>query len=122
MIGCRLVRACVACAAVLFLTLLPAWSVFGETISYTSGAAQIYGKPTVLGDTLLFDPGAYSSHCSGAQGVDMVDGLLRVWIKSGGILGLSTSKRAGHGSSSATVPTPHRRTWRRLRPSSSLPR
>ena len=78
----RLAAGRVACAAVLCLALVPAWSAFGETISYTNGAAAIYGDPTVYGDTLLFSPTAYSSRCSGSQGVDMVDGLLRVWINS----------------------------------------
>jgi len=69
------------------LTLAPAWSVFGEAISYTNGAAPIYGSPTAYGDTLLFNPTEYSSGCSGADGVDMIDGLLRVWITSSAGIG-----------------------------------
>ena len=63
---------------------MPPCAACGETISYTNGAAAIYGDPTVYGGTLLFDPTAYCSRCSGSQGVDMVDGLLRVWISSSG--------------------------------------
>jgi hypothetical protein len=65
---------------VLCLALTPAWSALGESISYTSGAAPIYGNATVYGDTLLFNPTAYFSKCSGVNGVDMVDGQMRVWI------------------------------------------
>jgi hypothetical protein len=73
----RMVRAAVLC-----LALWPAWSAQGEIISYTNGSAAIYGDPSVVGNTLLFSPTAYYSRCSGAAGVDMVDGLLRVWIES----------------------------------------
>jgi len=78
----KLVFACWILALVLCLTLAPAWSVFGGAISYTNGAASIYGSPTVYGDTLLFNPTEYSSSCTGADGGDMIDGLLRVWITS----------------------------------------
>jgi len=64
----------------LCLMALPAWPAFGESITYTNGAAAIYGAPTVYGDSLLFNPTAYSSRSSGANGVDMVDGLFRVWM------------------------------------------
>ena len=57
-------------------------AVLGEVISYTNGAAAVYGSPSVEGDTLLFNPTAFSSRCSGSQGVDMIDGLMRVWIAS----------------------------------------
>jgi hypothetical protein len=67
---------------VMCLTLAPTWSVFGESISYTSGAESIFGDSTIYGDTLLFSPTAFSSSCSGAAGVNMADGLLRVWITS----------------------------------------
>jgi MYXO-CTERM domain-containing protein len=69
------------CAAVLCLALWPAWSARGEIVTYASGAAAIYGDPAVYGNTLLFSPTAYYSRCSGQAGVDMVDGLLRVWIE-----------------------------------------
>jgi len=79
---CKLASGRWVCAVVSCLMLAPAWSVFGESISYTNGAAPIYGNPTVYGDTLLFNPTGYFSSCSGVNGVDMADGLLRVWITS----------------------------------------
>ena len=66
----------------LCVALMPAWPALGEVISYTNGAAAVYGSPSVEGDTLLFNPTAFSSRCSGSQGVDMIDGLMRVWIAS----------------------------------------
>jgi hypothetical protein len=70
-----------ACAAVVCLAFWPGGSACGEMISYTSGAAAIYGDPVAYGETLMFNPTAYYSRCSGLGGVDMVDGLLRVWIE-----------------------------------------
>jgi hypothetical protein len=70
------------CAVVFCFALAPAWSALGESIWYTNGSASIYGAPAVYGDTLLFSPAGFSSTCSGVNGVNMVDGLLRVWIES----------------------------------------
>ncbi|MCE5269420.1 MAG: PEP-CTERM sorting domain-containing protein [Planctomycetaceae bacterium] len=74
-------RISIAGLCVLLLSASPA---LGEIVSYTSGASPIFGDSVQYGDTLLFSPTAFSSSSSGANGVNMTDGLLRVWITSAG--------------------------------------
>ncbi|MEN6459239.1 MAG: PEP-CTERM sorting domain-containing protein [Thermoguttaceae bacterium] len=70
--------------AALGALLLPASPAAGESVSYVSGAASIFGSSTQYGDTLLYSPTAFSSCSTGRCGVDMTSGLFRLRITSTG--------------------------------------
>jgi hypothetical protein len=79
----------------LFLVWTLASSASGEIISYRNGSSPIFGAPEILGDTLWFNPTDFFSRCSGPDGVDMVDGLFRVWIGTSTAIDTVTVKEGG---------------------------
>jgi hypothetical protein len=95
MLACRSVSGRWGCVVVLLLVWASACPVSGEIISYTNGAAAVFGTPETIGDTLWYDPTVFVSRCSGADGVDMVDGLLRVWISASAAIDTVTVEEGG---------------------------